>query len=223
MPKLKEKAIKLRKKGLSYSEILKRIPVAKSTLSLWLRSVGLSKKQEQRLTEKKLAAMKRGWEACRRKRVVLTKKIKDEAKEGVGKLNRRNLWLIGTALYWAEGAKEKSKGTQVSLGNSDPNLIKIYLKWIQKACKIPRKDIYFRIYLHETSTNKLRKVQKYWAEVVGYPVNNFQKVTWKKHKINTHRKNIGKNYYGLLEVRIKKSTDLNRKIAGWIEGIYTNY
>jgi len=43
--KEKEKAIKLRKRGFSYSEILREIPVAKSTLSLWLRSVGLAKKQ----------------------------------------------------------------------------------------------------------------------------------------------------------------------------------
>ena len=54
---LKERAIKLRREGLSYSEILQKIPVAKSTLSLWLRSIGLSKKQVQRLTEKKLLAI----------------------------------------------------------------------------------------------------------------------------------------------------------------------
>ena len=50
--KLKEKAVKFRKQGLSYSEILKQIPVAKSTLSLWLKSVNLSNKQSQRLAEK---------------------------------------------------------------------------------------------------------------------------------------------------------------------------
>jgi transposase len=51
--KEKETAIELRKQGYSYSEILKRVPVAKSTLSLWLRSVGLAERQKQRLSEKK--------------------------------------------------------------------------------------------------------------------------------------------------------------------------
>ncbi len=37
----KEKAIALRKQGKTYSEILAKIPVAKSTLSLWLHDVGL--------------------------------------------------------------------------------------------------------------------------------------------------------------------------------------
>ena len=58
--KLKLEAIELRKAGLTYSEILSKIPVAKSTLSDWLYSVGLSKKQKQRITEKRLAASLKG-------------------------------------------------------------------------------------------------------------------------------------------------------------------
>lgn len=50
--KLKEKAVALRKEGKVYSEILKEVPVAKSTLSLWLRDVGLAKAQKQRITQK---------------------------------------------------------------------------------------------------------------------------------------------------------------------------
>ena len=44
--KEKEKAIKFRKEGFFYSEILKKVPIAKSTLSLWLRSVGLTERQK---------------------------------------------------------------------------------------------------------------------------------------------------------------------------------
>jgi len=50
----KEKAILLRKEGLSYNEILKQVPVAKSSLALWLQSIELSEKQKQRLIEKNL-------------------------------------------------------------------------------------------------------------------------------------------------------------------------
>jgi len=54
--KEKRKSIELRKKGLSYNEILKVVPVAKSTLSVWLRGVGLAKKYEQKFTEKRQQA-----------------------------------------------------------------------------------------------------------------------------------------------------------------------
>jgi len=220
----KEKAIELRKRGYSYSEVLKEVWVAKSTLSLWLRSVGLSKRQKQRLTKKKLAAMKRGWESCRRKRLDITAMIKNKAKSDIGKISKRELWLMGTMLYWAEGAKQKENNVSqdVQFCNSDPGTIKIFIKWLLDICKISKENIYFRIYLHENNKKRLNDVQKYWSKVTQFPIKDFQKITWKNHKISTKRKNIGEKYFGLLNVRVKRSTNLNRKISGWIEGICQN-
>jgi len=67
-----EKAIVLRRQCLSYREILNQIPVAKSTLSLWLQSVHLSVPQKQALTQKKLDAARRGAETKRRQRLLST-------------------------------------------------------------------------------------------------------------------------------------------------------
>lgn len=222
--KEREKVIKLRKKGYSYSEILKETPVAKSTLSLWLRSVGLAKKQKQRLTEKRLAASFKGAMTRRKQREAITKKIKNRARNEIGKLSNRELWLIGIVFYWAEGSKQKEHNVsqKVSFSNSDPEAIKIFLKWLQEICKISKKDIHFRVSLHETAINKLTEVQKYWADITKFPISSFQKIDWKKNKINTKRKNIGKEYFGLLNVNVRRSTNLNRKIAGWVEGICKN-
>ncbi len=56
---LRKKAIDLAK-GKTYSEILKDIPVAKSTLSLWLRWVGLSVRQKTKdYCEKKACSNER--------------------------------------------------------------------------------------------------------------------------------------------------------------------
>lgn len=222
--KEKEKAIKLRKRGLSYSEILKKISVAKSTLSLWLRSVGLARKQKQKLTEKRLAAALRGSIKKREQRIAITNEIKTKARNEIGKLSNRELWLTGVALYWAEGTKQKEHNVsqKVKFSNTDPIMIKVFLRWLQNICGIPKSEISFRISLHETAINKLDKVQKYWAKITGLPINNFQKIDWKKHRINTKRKNTGEKYFGLLNVYIRNSTNLNRKIQGWIEGIYKN-
>ena len=220
MPKFeeKERAIKLRKQGFSYSEILKEIPVAKSTLSLWLRSVGLSKKQKQRLTEKKLASMKKGWEACRRKRLNITELIKSEARKEIKKITKRDLWLIGTALYWAEGAKEKKWNSGVSLkfSNSDPIMINFFLKWLKEVCLISPQNIIYELYIHETADWK--NAVRYWSKVVSTPFSKIR-VYFKHNKISTRRKNIGEDYHGLIMIRTKRSTNLNRKITGWIEGI----
>lgn len=97
--KEKEKAIQLRRDGLSYREILEQIPVAKSSLSLWLRSVKLAKRQKQRLTAKRLAAVFKGGAAKKQKRIALTKEIKGQARKEIGKLTKRELFLIGVCLY----------------------------------------------------------------------------------------------------------------------------
>lgn len=105
--RLRKKAIELRKKGYSYSEILKEVSVAKSTLSLWLHSVGLAQTQKQKLTNKKLAAMKRGWESRRTTRLDKEQQIKRAARFEIPSISKENLWLMGIALYWAEGSKQK--------------------------------------------------------------------------------------------------------------------
>lgn len=221
--KVKEKveAIKLRRRGFSYSEILKEISVAKSTLSLWLGSVGLSKKQKQRLTKKKLAAALRGAKARKDQRLSITKDIKDKARKEIGTLSKRELWLIGIAFYWAEGAKQKENNPsqKVKFSNSDPRAVKVFIKWLKKICHVSKKDILFRIALHENHADRLDEVQKYWAHKTNFSIDCFQKIDWKKNKIKTKRKNIGKAYFGLVDVYIRKSTNFNRKISGWIEGI----
>lgn len=221
----KQKAIELRKKGFSYCEILKQVPVAKSTLSLWLRSVGLSKRQEQRLTEKRLAAMKRGWEACRRKRILTSNIIKETAEKEIGCINDRELWLIGIALYWAEGNKEKDNniGQGVIFSNSDPAMIKIFLKWLRDIIKIKDNEIKVEIYIHENSKNSVDDAINYWSNISNISENEFKYIYFKRNKINTKRKNIGDDYYGLLRVRVGRSSFLNRKISGWVNGIYKNY
>ena len=226
MFKLKEKqeAIKLRRKGYSYSEILKEIPISKSTLSLWLRNVGLVKEQKQRLTEKKLKGALKGAQKKKNQRLQITQKIKEMAKNEIDKISKRELQLIGIALYWAEGTKQKEHNVseRVKLNNSDPKIIKLFLKWLREICKVSDSDIQFRISLHKNAAKRLDEIKKYWARVTGFPIAQFQKVDWKKHNPVTKRKNVGKTYFGLLNIIVKRSTNLNRKISGWIEGICEN-
>ena len=222
MNKLKKEAIRLRKKGFSYSEIVARIPVSKSTLSLWLRHIKLTKKQKQRIARKKKLGQLKGAAIRRKNRILVTKKIKRKSANQIGKIKKKELFLIGVVLYWGEGSKERKRSSQVELGNTDPKLINLFLKWLKEICGVKKDRIVFRIHIHENSKNNIDKVKKYWAKVTGFPERNFQKIVWKKHKIKTIRKNINSNYYGLLSVKVRRSANLNREIAGWVEGICKN-
>ena len=212
----KTQAITLRKQGFSYNEILKKVPVAKSTLSVWLRDIGIAKRQTQNLTEKRKIAQQKAQQACRNIRIKKEADIISRAKSEIETISRKELWLIGTVLYWAEGSKQKEHNVSqgVSFGNSDPKMILLFHKWLRECCDIKKEDFYYRIYIHERAD--LAKAKKFWSELLDEKI---EKAHLKTHHPKTNRKNIGEDYNGLLRFDVKKSTDLNRKIKGWILGI----
>jgi hypothetical protein len=151
-PELKIRAIELRRQGNTYSEILRVIPVAKSTLSLWFHDVGLAEHQKQRITEKRVEGQKRASVARRTQRIRKQEEIWSVAEREIGNISKRDLWLIGIALYWAEGTKEKEwrPGSMLAFSNSDPRMIRVFLAWLREFGDISLGQIKFEIYVHET-------------------------------------------------------------------------
>lgn len=218
----KEKAIVLRQQGKTYNEILREIPVAKSTLSLWLREVGLSKPQVQRITEKKRVSQLKGAKARRDERVRSSNEIFEQSENEVGIISPRELWLMGTMLYWAEGAKEKEwgHGQGVQFINSDPKMIKVFLSWLIDILHVLPEHLTFRISIHENSVNKIDDVKRFWSTTTGFPIECFNRVQYKRHNPKTIRKNTGNMYNGCLCISVKKSTNMLRQITGWTRGVY---
>ena len=218
---LKNRAVTLRKQGNTYSEILKVIPVAKSTLSEWLREVGMAKKVKQIFTEKRRLASLRGGQAKRKQRIERSNKIFNSAEGEIGKLSKRELWLIGIALYWAEGSKEKESrpGSGIIFSNSDSEMVVLFLKWLFEIIGITRTQIHCEIYLHDSYKKEVPRFQKYWAEKTNLPLSYFNTVYFKRNKIKIMRRNIGDLYNGQLRVKVYRSSSLNRQITGWVRGI----
>lgn len=220
-PDYRQQALKYRREGLSYAEILIRVPVAKSTLSLWLRDVGLSSRQKSRLTEKKRLAQIKGGLARKTQRINLQKDIYKRSREEIGKITKRELWLIGIALYWAEGSKEKEyrPGSGVLFSNSDPLMIQVFIKWLKDCCGVGLEFISFEIHIHRIHEKQSDRVRAFWSQTTGIPIVKFSKVYFKKHNIKTNRKNSGDLYNGVLRVKVLSSSILNRRISGWVMGI----
>jgi len=217
----KEYAIRLRKEGKTYSDILRIVQVAKSTLGLWLKEANLSKAENQKFTKAKRLASLRGGEAKKKQRIEKQQNIFSKSKLEIINLSNREFFLLGVVLYWAEGAKEKEykPGSSFEFSNMDPKMIKFFLIWLFKVCKIDKTMIVFNIFLHQTHKHRVEEVRRYWAKITGFPVKNFL-VYWKKNKLNTNRKNTGEKYHGVLKIKVRQSSNLVRKVAGWTEGIF---
>jgi len=214
---LNRKAVMLRKKGVTYSAILEKVPVAKSTLALWFKEVHLSTPQQQRITKKRLEAGLRGGLAKRNQRIQKSLHIENLAVQEANELMKDPLWLAGVLLYWAEGSKEKSwrTGEIIHFSNMDPEMHRIFIKWATKyLCS--KADLYYEIYLHENSD--VKGARDFWSK--KFQINQkVLKVYFKKDNKKNFRKNTGQSYFGVFRVGIRKSIDLNRKIAGWVKGV----
>lgn len=217
----KEQAIKLRKQGKTYNEILKVVPVAKSTLSLWLREVGLSKTQKQRISAKRRAAQMRGGERRREIRLEEENAMLERALREIDIITERDLFLIGVALYWAEGAKRNADkpGVLIDFGNSDPEIIKLFISWLRKFAGVKNEDLVLRLHLHINHKYRESEVKKIWTNKLNEPQDLFGKTIYKKHSPKTVRHKTGEEYIGLVSVRVRKSTSLNRRIMGLIYAI----
>ncbi len=218
----KHLAISLRRKGLSYREIMTQVPVAKSTISIWLKSVGLSTPQITRLTQKRLDAARRGGLAKRFQRLRVEREIRDEAKQEVGEINKQDLWLMGCMLYWAEGSKAKSYSPSVGLqfSNSDFRMVNIFIKWCTICLGVPTEKLIFSIYIHETHKDDRERFRQYWSDQIGLSLVHFDKIYYKRTALRTNRRNLGRDYHGQIYVKVSRSTNLNRKVEAWINEIY---
>lgn len=223
---LKEKerarAINMRMKGFSYSEILQQIPVAKSTLSSWLQSVNLSQKHQQRLTEKKLLSAKRGGLARRKQRIEETGVINRKAESEIKRFAKDQFFVAGVMLYWAEGTKQKESNVsqRLAFSNSDPIMIELFLSWLSTYMGITKDRLFFEIFIH--TTGNVEKSVQFWSKITGCD-KSAMRVYFKKHKAMTNRKRTGEDYVGQLKVNVKASTRENRIITAWTTALCKNW
>lgn len=221
LPKPKEKAlaISLRKQGFSYSEILSRVPISQATLSLWLRNIELTQTQVDNLLLKKKNGQSKGAKARKGIRIKQEKSIIKKAKKDIGSISKRELFLLGIMAYWCEGSKQKTHNVSQSVifSNSDPFLIKLFIRWLKDECFIHESEIIYTLNIHESGNKKM--AIEFWSKILQIPTSRFGKTILKKHKVATNRKNVGENYYGLMRITVRKSTNFNRKIFGWVSGI----
>jgi hypothetical protein len=226
VPKTRERdlAIKMRREGLSYREILQQIPVSKSSLSLWLRSVQLAKRQRQILTAKRYAAVLKGGQTRRRMRLQATEVALAYGRNQIQSLSEKEKLLIGVALYWAEGSKQKERlvSAPVSFGNSDPRMANLFIRWLREVVGCSLDAIRLGIYLHTSHAHRVVEVRRYWIKQLKVPVREIP-IYFKKGNPKTKRYNTAKSYYGLIRISVLRSTQLNRIINGWIEGVCNHW
>lgn len=210
----KEKARALRKRGVSLNEIVKAVGASKASVSFWVRDIELTKSQRAELTARGFS--KDAVEKRRLARIAKTRArhnaILLSAQKEIQKLSRRDLWLIGTTLYWGEGGKTQHGSARIS--NSDPAVLQLMMRFFREILNVPEEK--FRCGIHTFSHLNAKSAEEYWSHVTGIPLKQFYK-TYSKPSIASRGKKDSLPF-GTAQVYVC-DTKIFLTIMGWIRGI----
>jgi len=212
----------MRRNGASLRNISDRLNVSKSTASLWCRNIKLTQSQRQLLTLNQIKAGERGRmigaQMNRRKKEAKIAFYDKQGQEAIKNISDRDFFMLGLALYWGEG----SKTDKLSFVNSEPGMIKFMFSWFKKNMKVSNNDFMPRIFINSIHKPRINDVINFWASFLELPKGQFGNPIF----LDIKQKKVYKNYneyYGVLALRIRKSTDIKYRILGLLKAIKRVY
>lgn len=173
----RENAIKLRKQGMSYSQIKQQLGISKSTLSGWLRDLPLSDERLRELRDHSEIRIEKARATKLKNKLDRRKAVYKTVARDIEK-SKNNLFVGGFYLYWGEGTK--SAEYTVSLTNSDPAIVSCFLQWLE-VLGIPRTACRAKLHLYLDQDEK--QLIKFWETVTQIPRKNFYKTYVKKSQL----------------------------------------
>lgn len=213
----KQLAVKFRRKGMSYGLISEQLGVSKSTLSNWLKDLPYTP-NEQVLSRIRCGQGAYGLRR-RQMRIDEISKLKAQGITEVGKISKRDLWMIGLGLWIGEGSKTME---QIRLVNSDPRVVRLFIRWLREICELHDENITIAMHLYPDS-DELSSM-KYWMDITKLPQQQFRK-TQIDRRLDKKRQKIGKTPHGTLHITVAsnhnsdKGVRLYRRMMGWVSGV----
>lgn len=214
-----KKALELRRKGKSIRDIARILSISPATVSAWCKSITLSSEQLVKLLKSKsrINHLRKLAKTKRQQTKIRISKLIQESSQEIKSLTDREFFLTGLSLYWAEGFKSL-KEKRLGFCNSDPKMIKFMIKWFKKSLKIKSEDFLLRTEFNESHKNRTEEIKNFWSRVTNISNEQFEKPfyhrsTWLREYTNRDK------YFGVLRIRVRKSSELLNKTRGWIRGL----
>lgn len=205
----KNLAFLLRSQGKSYKQISKELRVAVSTLSNWFKGADFSEAIRKKLTKNAIATSTIRLESLNKKRgtilSMLYERAEIEAIHEIKKYLNNPLFVTAIASYWGEG--DKNTKNQVRLTNTDPMMLKIFVKFLIKICKIKKENIRIALFIYKDLDDDASR--RYWSSYTGIDTFHKTMVLPSLHKTK-------RLPYGICTVIVSNSY-LKKKMTVWID------
>lgn len=216
--KIKAEAKEMRLKGETVRNIAEKLNTSFSTISFWCRDIKLTdtviKKMKFNKKERSIRGLLKYSEKKRNQRIKNTFDQKQIGAQIVSKLSERDILMIGLGLYWGEGYKESND--EMGFTNSNPQMVKFYMKWL-KLNGVIKDNLIFRLSINEIFKNQEKKIKNFWIKYLNIKENQFSKTTFINTKLKKASIKNFDTYKGILRVKVRKGLSLKNKTLGAIE------
>jgi hypothetical protein len=165
---LKSEAIKMRENGISIREVEKRLKIPRSTLSGWFKNIKLTEDQKIKLDKNWRNALNQArgkailWHNKQKEMRII--EAQNEALETLSKIDINDKYILELALamlYLGEGAKTQT----TSMANSNPLIVKFFIKSLEKVFRVDKNSLKFELHLR-SNQNEIEAI-KYWSKELG--------------------------------------------------------
>lgn len=219
-PNEKLQAITLRKQGESITTIARKLHISKSTASTWCKDINLTQKQLEHIAKlsghRATLGLLHASEQQRKKRQEDIVTQNSFGSKDVGILTDRDLFMVGLGLYWGEGYKKGSQ--ELGFTNSDPLIILFYIEWLKKIYRIDTKSLILRISINAQHASRVDTVLAFWSALTKISESQFTKTSLIKTSSKKRYSNY-ENHYGTLRIKVRRGTQLRRRILGSIASL----
>ncbi|MFA6295496.1 MAG: hypothetical protein WC666_03685 [Candidatus Paceibacterota bacterium] len=194
---LKKRAIFLRSKGKTYSEIncVLRKKISKSTLSYWLQNINLSKSVKEKVRSKNIEHLNRirlkALNTLKKSRNNYFRRIKADNFTLKKIINNKDICKIALSmLYLGEGSK---RGGSLTFCNSNPYIIQLFLYLLRNCYNLDERK--FRCTLQCRADQDIEQLQDYWSKITNLDKDLFNKPQVDKRSFG--KKTLKDDYKGV--------------------------
>ena len=217
---IKNQALKLRKGGKSIYEIARVLKLNHTTVSTWCKDILLSQAIRNKID-------KNGKLKARSGMLLYTEKLREKRLQGirlnmregariVGSVYERDLLMVGLGLYLGEGYKYEN--SELGFTNSNPHIIKFYIKWLG-LFGVNKEDLICRLTINEVFRDYVHQVKKFWIKNLKVKDSQFSATTFIKTNLKKADISNLRTYHGILRIKVRKGKNLRDKIMGALEHI----
>jgi transposase-like protein len=204
-----------RDEGVSIKEIARRVGVSKSSVSVWVRDIELTRQQHAALAARNVAynrQMSGTWKQAARRRAERVEY--QEHGRAIARFGDP-VFAAGCMLYWAEGARSRNT---VKFTNSDPEMIRFFVSFLRERFDVAADAFSVTCNLFADHLSRQREIEQFWLDVAALPAGCLRKSSVNVYSKYSQKKRRNKLPYGTCRIGVSR-TWLVQTIYGGIQEI----